>query len=391
MSVITLNVNGRRFEADVPPRTQLAELLRDKALLTGTHLGCEHGICGACTVLIDGAPARSCITYAVACEGAEITTIEGLDDDPLAVELRAAFRQHHALQCGFCTPGMLITARDIVARLPGAGTDRIRLELAGNLCRCTGYAGALNAVRQVADARGTAVQVEDVTRLGPVGARPVQDAAQTAAPATAVRHDEASEARLFAPTSMPRPQHALQRRLSIAAPIGEVWAQFADVAALARCLPGAEFAAPDASGVLHGRLRIKFGPIGAAFEAGVNHTVDAARHRGGLVGQGYDRRTGTRVTAEIDYALNEDDAGAATAVDIDVRYGLSGTLAQFARGALAERFADRLTADFALNLERLLNGMPLEHMQSEVPATDAASGLHRLWLTLLQVLRVRQK
>ena len=146
---ISLTVNGRPVAADVEPRTHLADFLREKELLTGTNLGCEHGVCGACTLEIDGAPARSCITYAVACDGASIRTIEGHDGDEVMEALRAAFTRHHALQCGYCTPGMLATARDIVLRLPQADEARIRKELSGNLCRCTGYMGIVAAVREV--------------------------------------------------------------------------------------------------------------------------------------------------------------------------------------------------------------------------------------------------
>jgi carbon-monoxide dehydrogenase small subunit len=117
--------------------------------LTGTNLGCEHGVCGACTLMIDGAPARSCITFAVACEGADVRTIEGFDEDPLMDALREAFSAEHALQCGYCTPGMLMSARDIVTRLPAADEARVREELAGNLCRCTGYVGIVRAILSV--------------------------------------------------------------------------------------------------------------------------------------------------------------------------------------------------------------------------------------------------
>jgi carbon-monoxide dehydrogenase small subunit len=118
-------------------------------MLTGTHVGCEHGVCGACTVEIDDAPARSCIAYAAACDGANVRTIEGLDADPVMVQLREAFSAEHALQCGYCTPGMMVTARDIVMRLPQADEARIRKELSGNLCRCTGYVGIVRAIQRV--------------------------------------------------------------------------------------------------------------------------------------------------------------------------------------------------------------------------------------------------
>ncbi|TXN19280.1 (2Fe-2S)-binding protein, partial [Methylobacterium sp. WL19] len=146
---LALTVNGRARSLRAEPRTHLADVLRDTLDLTGTHLGCEHGICGACTVLLDGEPARACLTFSGACAGAEVTTIEGLDDDPVAGELRAAFNREHALQCGYCTPGMLIAARDLVLRLPDADERRIRAGLSGNLCRCTGYVGIVRAVRGV--------------------------------------------------------------------------------------------------------------------------------------------------------------------------------------------------------------------------------------------------
>ena len=149
MKTVRFMVNGQARSATVEARTHLADCLREHHHLTGTHLGCEHGVCGACTIELNGAPARSCITFAHACEGQHITTIEGFDNDPLMAQLREAFSAEHALQCGFCTPGMLVTARDIVQRLPQASEDRIRLELAGNLCRCTGYRGIVKAIRSV--------------------------------------------------------------------------------------------------------------------------------------------------------------------------------------------------------------------------------------------------
>jgi len=146
---VALGVNGVRVVADVEPRTSLADFLRRYRGLTGTHLGCEHGVCGACTITIDGVPARSCIAFTVALDGADVRTIEGFDDDPVMAKLRDAFHREHALQCGFCTSGMLITARDIVMRFAEADERKIRAELAGNLCRCTGYMGIVNAIAGV--------------------------------------------------------------------------------------------------------------------------------------------------------------------------------------------------------------------------------------------------
>jgi carbon-monoxide dehydrogenase small subunit len=146
---ITLSVNGRDHRGQAEPRTSLADHLRERLGLTGTHLGCEQGVCGACTVMLDGQPVRSCLTLAVACDGRSVRTIEGWDDDATMAALRTAFSLEHALQCGYCTPGMLATAHDIVTRLPEADEARIRLELAGNLCRCTGYRGIVRAIQRV--------------------------------------------------------------------------------------------------------------------------------------------------------------------------------------------------------------------------------------------------
>jgi aerobic carbon-monoxide dehydrogenase small subunit len=150
---IALTVNGQATTLQAEPRTHLADLLRGDLLLTGTHLGCEHGVCGACTVEVDGAPARACLLHAGSCDGASIRTIEGFDNDPVMAQLREAFAAEHALQCGYCTPGMLVTARDIVLRLPQADAARVREELAGNLCRCTGYRGIVRAILAVLAAR----------------------------------------------------------------------------------------------------------------------------------------------------------------------------------------------------------------------------------------------
>jgi aerobic carbon-monoxide dehydrogenase small subunit len=146
MRRVHMTVNGEPVRAEIEVRTSLADFLRDNRLLTGTHIGCEHGVCGACTLLMDGEPVRSCITLAAAADGREIRTIEGYEGDVMMDVIRQCFSECHALQCGFCTPGMLATAYDIVTRLPHADRSRIRIELSGNLCRCTGYLGIINAI-----------------------------------------------------------------------------------------------------------------------------------------------------------------------------------------------------------------------------------------------------
>ena len=161
---ISVTVNGSVIQARVEPRTHLADFLRDDLLLTGTHLGCEQGVCGACTILVDGRPVRSCLTFASGCDGADIRTIEGLNNDPLMRQIQEAFSENHGLQCGYCTPGMLATAYDIVRRLPDIDDQQIRKELSGNLCRCTGYAGIVASIRQVLDSNPEDASVRPITR-----------------------------------------------------------------------------------------------------------------------------------------------------------------------------------------------------------------------------------
>jgi carbon-monoxide dehydrogenase small subunit len=150
MTSIRLRLNGANLAEDVAPRLSLADFVRERHNLTATHLGCEHGVCGACTVLIDGEPARSCLMLAVACDEREVESLEGLAADPIVAALRDSFHRRHAVQCGFCTPGMLISARDLIRRGRAGSEAEIRAGLAGNLCRCTGYTKMIDAVRAAA-------------------------------------------------------------------------------------------------------------------------------------------------------------------------------------------------------------------------------------------------
>src|SRR4051812_42296503 len=148
---IEIKVNGEAVSAEIEDRMTLGDFLRDKLNLTGTHLGCEHGVCGACTVLVDDEPVRACITLAAAAAGRRVRTIEGFADDPAMAVIRDCFSEAHGLQCGFCTPGMVITVRDMLERGRCADPAQIRTELAGNLCRCTGYAGIVKATELARD------------------------------------------------------------------------------------------------------------------------------------------------------------------------------------------------------------------------------------------------
>jgi carbon-monoxide dehydrogenase small subunit len=144
--VTSFTVNGERVKVGVEPRTSLADCLRRELKLTGTHVGCEHGVCGACTVIVDGAAVRSCLMLAVQADGVEIVTVEGLSNDEELSPLQASFRRHHALQCGFCTPGILTTAHALLSEEPDADAVRVREVLSGNVCRCTGYVSIVEAI-----------------------------------------------------------------------------------------------------------------------------------------------------------------------------------------------------------------------------------------------------
>ena len=150
---IVVTVNGSKYEARVEPRLLLSDFLRDTLGLTGTHVGCEHGVCGACTILVNGDSVRSCLTLAVRADGADIVTVEGLGSPDQLNALQSEFRDKHGLQCGFCTPGMLITGMDLLNKYPLASDEEIREGLSGNLCRCTGYQNIVAAIRAVAAQR----------------------------------------------------------------------------------------------------------------------------------------------------------------------------------------------------------------------------------------------
>jgi aerobic-type carbon monoxide dehydrogenase small subunit (CoxS/CutS family) len=151
---IEVEINGRTYADEVEPRTLLSDFIRHQAGLTGTHVGCEHGVCGACTVQLDGDTVRSCLMLAAQANGRSVLTVEGLADAGALHPLQEAFHEHHALQCGFCTPGFLLSAEALLRERPDPSEREVREALAGNLCRCTGYEGIVNAVLDVAGRRG---------------------------------------------------------------------------------------------------------------------------------------------------------------------------------------------------------------------------------------------
>ncbi|CAN7548604.1 2Fe-2S iron-sulfur cluster-binding protein [Caballeronia sp. LjRoot29] len=369
MSVIELTINNRAIRGDVAARTHLGDFLRDNQNLTGTHLGCEHGVCGACTVLVDGEPVRSCITFAVACDHRKVRTIEGFDDDELMKRLRRSFSFHHGLQCGYCTPGMLITARDIVRRFPDADEARIRLELSGNLCRCTGYVGIVNAIKAVlvelkenpiADAPPAPVRQAAAPVAQPQAAVEFQTFAANAttpsnAPARASQHDAASPVSNVQPTGARKGWTAIDDSFVVPFPLEKVWAFMGDLPSVTACLPGAELIEHDSEKV-KGKIAIKFGPMSANFAGAARLERDDAGHRAVMRGAGQDNISRSKANGDVTYALSDEAKGTQTRVAVTLEYMLQGPLAQFSRSGLVKDFVRRMIADFGARITAQLGG-----------------------------------
>jgi carbon-monoxide dehydrogenase small subunit len=370
MKQITLTVNGKAVSASVEPRTHLADFLRENLNLTGTHLGCEHGVCGACTLSIDGVPARSCITLAIACDGASITTIEGFDEDPIMRALREAFSREHGLQCGYCTPGMLTSARDTVMRMPDAGEHDIRVAMSGNLCRCTGYVGIVRAIQSVIaerNATGLSSPPSPKVALGPVGSghakptavnsyaaeQPAAGSRKLSEPAGDVDH--VTTGKSVASPIMGKPQTTLHQSFTVEYPRDEVWTFFGRLGEVTTCLPGASLLATPTDNHVRTRMRIKIGPIVAEFEGTADAIRNPSDYSGLIHGGARDTRSSSTTRGEIRYVLVEEKGGAATRVDVEVGFTLTGPLAQFSRSSIVQDIAKRMTGDFAQNLQARLN------------------------------------
>jgi len=360
MKLITLLVNGKSIQKAVSDRTHLGDFLRDTVQLTGTHLGCEHGVCGACTVLLDGMPIRSCITYAVACEGRTITTIEGYAADPVMSRLRTAFTAHHALQCGYCTPGMLATARDIVLRLPEADENRVRIELAGNLCRCTGYMGIVSAIlavlKELRDEPDLAVQtLRDETVQGMTASVASAVAAQAFTSFEAKRFvgDAASASASVSEKNMQEGKGTrVNASFEVPFAVEAVWSFMSDLKAVAGCLPGAQIDAQTPERV-EGNIAIKNGPMAAKFKGSATIERDEVKRCATLRGTGQDSLSQSRATGDVRYQLMALEV-ARTQVSVDLTYTLQGPLAQFSRSGLVQEFVRRMVADFGKNVTQRL-------------------------------------
>ncbi|MGG5144725.1 xanthine dehydrogenase family Fe-S subunit [Alcaligenes ammonioxydans] len=364
MAEISIQVNGRQQKHEAEPRTHLGDFIREKSRLTGTNLSCEHGVCGACTVLVDGRPVRSCITFAGACDGHEVTTVEGYDDDPIMSRLRTAFSEKHALQCGFCTPGMLATSRDIVLRLPDADEARVRIELSGNICRCTGYQGitaailsVLQALRDQPDAQVEALRAavvqnvpQDWDQNSFTTFDAVQEEAQMPAPVAAAAPGNADKGK----------GQAIQGGFDARFPADQVWAFMKDLPKVAACLPGAIIESQEGATV-QGKIAIKFGPMSAAFKGNATLEEDNERRAAVLRGEGVDSLSQSRARGDVSYQV-QPDGQERSRVHVELVYSLQGPLAQFSRSGLVQDFVRRMIAEFGKNVNlRLENPLAEGH------------------------------
>lgn len=358
MVQVSMSVNGNAVIADVEPRTQLADFLRNDLHLTGTHLGCEQGVCGACTVMVDGKMQRSCITFASDCESANITTIEGFDDDPVMVELREAFSEFHALQCGFCTPGMLTTARDIVLRLGDVPESRIREELSGNLCRCTGYVGIVEAVKKVAAGKAPNVTAAAaiVTSKKFDNQRPSTDTAKSRQSAKSVTKSAGTSASAAQVPSAGQIDGgiSIEERIHVGATPEQVWSVLSDLQRVVPCVPGAEITTLDGDN-LTGKVKMALGPIKASFSGQATVGMDNAKREGWMSGKGRDAGMGSSAEGAARWKVVQDNSGEADIV-VTLTWKLTGALAQFNRAGLVQDIVRRLAASFAANLEGTITG-----------------------------------
>lgn len=349
---LKLVVNGQEKLLQAEARTQVCELLREDLNLTGTHIGCEQGVCGACTIMVDGRPQRSCISFAGDIDRSEIQTVEGFDRDETMEALRDAFSRHHALQCGFCTPGMLITSYDIVTRLGEVDAATIRKELSGNICRCTGYVGIVEAVEEVSRGRKPTPNRRSVeaTATTPSSLRSV-----TPPPRQEVRASPsvgATPVKLEAQSK--KGWTSLEKRLEVGFSADQVWEKIADVRSVAACIPGAEITSVEGEN-LSGRMNVALGPMKVSFNGDGSFTLDHEARKGKLLGAGKDSGSGSAASGEVDWSV-EPLTDTSSVIVVGLSWRLSGRLAQFSRGGLVLDIINRLASVFVENLEASLRG-----------------------------------
>ncbi|MFG2888015.1 2Fe-2S iron-sulfur cluster-binding protein [Streptomyces sp. NPDC048248] len=342
---VRMTVNGTPTVLSLPARTTFADALRDHLGLTGTHLGCEHGVCGMCTVLVDGEAARACLLFAVQLDGADVVTVEGLGRPDSLHPLQEAFGRNHALQCGFCTPGFLMSSYDLLSNKPEVTDEELPEELSGVICRCTGYKNILTAVSEAHRAHPAGIPAPgNCARRALVGRASGQSG--QASDGREDSGDAGTDALRTKEILLPdgNPTIAVEITTEIDVPVDKVWRVFDDVHLLARCLPGAELTEEFGADHYAGRARVSVGPVKLAFN-GIAHIIEHDRDAGRLhvLAQGQDSG-GAQTQADI--VLRTEPTQTGTAMQAEAKVYLTGRIAQFGR-ALAGDVSRRMFEQFA--------------------------------------------
>jgi aerobic carbon-monoxide dehydrogenase small subunit len=368
---VPLTVNGTEVTLDVEPRLTLADALRGRLGLTGTHLGCEHGVCGACTVLLDGRAVRSCLTLAVQARDAEVTTIEALGSPGNLHPLQEAFKRHHGLQCGFCTPGFLMSAYELLGDGDGGELDerRVRAELSGVLCRCTGYRGVVEAVREVAEEHPNGLPAP--RKLGapltlvhgpPPAPAPLEPA-----------EDEVDVAAFDLSPPQGEPNAEVEVATEIGHPPEEAWELLRDLPRAARCLPGVDLTDDLGDDTWGGQAALHVGPLRFRFKGAarvLERDDETRRLRAVAAGQDV---SGGGVRADLEFEARPADGG--SEITARARLHLSGRAAQFGRSVVGD-VSRQLFADFGRCVESTLAG-------EEPAGARKLGGLALLWRTFV--------
>ena len=376
-TAIELKVNGRSYVCNPDDRSNLADTLRDELDFTGTHVGCEHGVCGACTVLLDGQPIRSCITLARACTEGSIQTIEGLDDDPVMQALQEGFMDHHGLQCGFCTPGMLIACRDIVLRNATIDEQALRVALGGNICRCTGYVGIVKAVQQVMAQRESLIEgltlpplVSSVTR--PNSAEPLPVFVRTQgqmvqAPINASQGDDDGQ--------------SILETIAIEKSVDEVWSFLRDVESVVPCVPGARLVGQQGE-QLEMEMEISLGAIKVKFRGLGRFSFNDETRSGRFEGEGKDVRSGSGATGVMDFKVLPGANEQQCTIELKASYALTGSLSQFSRGGLVKNFVGVVARLFGENIQKAISGEALQGLDgAQLSAFSLLMSAVKSWLS----------
>jgi aerobic-type carbon monoxide dehydrogenase small subunit (CoxS/CutS family)/carbon monoxide dehydrogenase subunit G len=341
-----LTVNGNEATLRLPARVTLADALREHLGLTGTHLGCEHGVCGMCTVLVDGVAARACLLFACQLDGSEVLTVEGLGRPDELHPLQQAFTEHHALQCGFCTPGFLLSAYDLLSSKPGVTREELPVELSGVICRCTGYRNIVDAVAETAEQYPQGIPAPGncahTALLGRAGGRPSGGAPAPAETTSEEAAEDTQQVEITLPSG--EPTVTVEIRSPLDQPFGKVWRVLADPGLLIGCLPGAEMTADLGDDGYRGRARVSVGPIKLSF-TGVAKIIERDRDNGKLrvLASGQDAGGGG---TQADIRLRAVETEGETELRADADVYLTGRIAQFGR-ALAGDVSRRMFEQFA--------------------------------------------